>query len=154
GVRYAEGWACDPDFPTASIPVQLTWGAPLGAEGSVMLTGVADGPLAPGWREIVNAECGGGERHGFHIALPSQATSVYAYGIDLNVPGAPFSLLRGGKKIVAGVSPTRTRGAVFTGWVEPPASGTYTFSVDAGPTDKFRLWVNGMFMAGNWNDAD
>ena len=103
GINYVEGWACDPDFPSASSPIQIAYGAPLGLEGSILLPGVAADALLPrGWRETVSAECGGGERHGFRVALPPQVAnqSVYIYGIDLNVPGAPFSLLRGGKKNV------------------------------------------------------
>ena len=136
-------------------PVQISVGGVLGADGATLLTDTADQPLVPSWREIVAAECGGGERHGFRVALPagSAGRDVFVYGIDLNVPGAPFSLLRGGKKTAPGGSPLpNPRAAIFTGWVEPEGSGAYLFNVDAGPGDKFRLWVNGLFVAGNWKD--
>src|SRR5499427_4795224 len=96
GTTFAEGWACDPDHPDASIPVQISVGGPLGT-GATLKTGTAFEVLAPSWKETVATECGGGARHGFRVAMPtvSTATDVYVYGIDIDVPGAPFSLLRG-----------------------------------------------------------
>ena len=155
GVQFAEGWACDPDFPLASSPIQIAVGGVLGAAGTTLVTATADQPLAPGWREIAAAECGGGGRHGFRVALPaaSAGREVFVYGIDLNVPGAPFSLLRGGnKRAPDGSAAPSPRAAIFTGWVEPTVSGQHLFAVDAGSDDKFRLWVNGVFVAGNWKD--
>ncbi len=157
GVRYAEGWACDPDFPGASSPIQVSLGGALGAAGAVLSTAFADQPLTatPGWREVVAAECGGAGRHGFRFALPSGFEGdIYVYGIDLNTPGAPFSLLRGGRKTTAGgPAMPKPLAAIWTGWVEPSLSGQHSFSVDVGP-DKYRLWVNGAYVAGNWVDAD
>ena len=123
---YAEGWACDPDFPGASSPVQISVGGALGAAGATLLTATADQPLVAGWREAVAAECGGAGRHGFRVALPagSAGKDVYVYGIDLNVPGAPFSLLRGGKKTVpGGAAAAAPRAAIWTGWIEPRRLG-------------------------------
>ncbi|HXU64138.1 MAG TPA: ADYC domain-containing protein, partial [Polyangia bacterium] len=100
-VTYAEGWACDPDFPQGSSAVQVSVGGELGAAGTTLLTSTADQSLpSAGWREIVAAECGqGGGPHGFRVALPTGAAGqdVYVYGLDSTVPSAPFSLLRGGK---------------------------------------------------------
>jgi hypothetical protein len=157
GVRYAEGWACDPDYPGASSSVQLSVGGALGAAGATLYTTTADQPLIPGWRETVAAECGGAGRHGFRFALPagSDGRDVFVYGIDLDVPGAPFSLLRGGKKTVpGGAAPAVPGAAIWTGWLEPASSGSYTFSVQAGTPDKYRVWANGIYVAGNWVDSD
>jgi hypothetical protein len=155
GVQLAEGWACDPDFPSASSPVQISVGGELGAAGTTLFTASADRPLVPSWRETVAAECGGAGRHGFRFALPagSAGRDVFVYGIDLNTPGAPFSLLRGGKKTAPGVAAS-PRAAIWSGWIEPPASGNYAFTASAGPADKFRLWVNGIFVDGNWTDPE
>ncbi|HXI54697.1 MAG TPA: PA14 domain-containing protein, partial [Polyangia bacterium] len=156
GNQFAEGWACDPDFPGASIPVQVSVGGELGAAGATLFTATADQPLAPGWKEAVAAECGGAGRQGFRFQLPAASTGkdVFVYGIDLNVPGAPFSLLRGGKKTVPGGPPSSPRAAIWTGWVQPAASDVYRFFASAGSTDRYRVWVNGLYVAGNWVDPD
>ena len=160
GVQYAEGWACDPDYPNAPSTVQISVASAAGANGSLnasgttLLTAVADQQLASSWRQIVEDECGGGGRHGFRVALPSgpAGREVFVYGIDIDWPGTPFSLLRGGKKLTPGQSVTGPRAAIYTGWVEPAVSDVYSFAVEAALTDKFRLWVNGTYMAGNWTD--
>jgi photosystem II stability/assembly factor-like uncharacterized protein len=157
GVRYVEGWACDPDFPGASSPVQISVGGPMGAPGATLSTVNADLALrsTPGWRETVAAECGAG-RHGFRFPLQTTFQGdIYVYGIDLNTPGAPFTLLRGGKKTVAaaGAPPTGLQAAIWTGWLQPSVSGRHSFSVATTP-DKYRVWVNGAYVAGNWVDAD
>jgi photosystem II stability/assembly factor-like uncharacterized protein len=157
GKQYAEGWACDPDFPTASSPIQISVGGEMGASGATLYTATADAPLVPGWRETVAVQCGGAGRHGFHFALPagSGGKDVAVYGIDMNVPGAPFSLLRGGEKTApGGPALPPPQAAIWTGWVEPAASNTYTFAVTAGSADKYRVWVNGFYVAGNWVDPD
>ncbi|HXI56173.1 MAG TPA: ADYC domain-containing protein, partial [Polyangia bacterium] len=155
---FAEGWSCDPDFPASANPVQISVGGALGDSGATLFTTVANLPLAPAWRDTVNDACGGAGRHGFRFALPagSEGKDIYVYGIDLNVPGAPFSLLRGGKKTAPGGSDPlpAPRAAIWTGWVEPGTSGNYTFTASAGSTDKYRVWVNGTYLAGNWIDPD
>ena len=153
----AEGWACDPDFPGTPIPVQISVGGPLGATGTPPTTVTADQPLAPGWHDAVAAECGGAGRQGFRFQLPagSAGKDVYAYGIDLNVPGAPLSLLRGGKQTVPPGGAPAPRAAIWTGWVQPSVtSDSYVFSASAGAGDRYRVWVNGVFVDGNWIDPD
>ncbi|HXJ21932.1 MAG TPA: HYR domain-containing protein [Polyangia bacterium] len=156
GNQFAEGWACDPDFPGTPIPVQVSVGGALGADGAALFTTTADQPLATGWREVVASECGGAGPQGFRFQLPagSAGKDVYVYGIDLNVPGAPFTVLRGGKKTVPAGAPASPQGAVWTGWVQPSTSGSYQFSVDTGSADLYRLWVNGVYIAGDWVDPD
>jgi hypothetical protein len=181
GAQYAEGWACDPDHPGASIPVQISvgdqlggspgCGAPGAAPCPTLYTTIADQVLVSQWNEDVSAECGGGARHGFRFQLPAVAAGqpVYAYGIDTDVPGAPFSLLRGGAKASLGGTIPAPRAAIWTGWVEPTVTGTYTFcrestpgSLACAPTnavnpsgaDLFRVWVNGVYVDGNWQDTD
>ena len=176
GKTYAEGWACDPDYPTSGIPVQISVGGALGDAGATLYTTTASDVLVSGgWNETVAKECGDPSspgRHGFRFALPagSQGKDVYVYGIDLDVPGAPFSLLRGGKKTVPGGTPAAAPlAAIWTGWVEPTASGTYAFCkedpsnlgqclangpVNPANADLYRLWVNALYVAGNWTDTD
>ena len=152
GHRYAEGWACDPDHPGASVNVQISVGGPLGGTNTQLYTSSANQTLQPGWREAVAAECGdvGSGPHGFRFQLDDIATGpVYVYGIDLDVPGAPFSLLRGGAK----TTPPIPQAAIWTGWVSPQASGNYSFTATAGDGDNYRVWINGLYVAGNnWTD--
>jgi hypothetical protein len=164
--RFAEGWACDPDYPGASSTVQISVapaaGQPgsLGAPSATLTTVRADQPLAPGWVAAAAAACGSTGRHGFRFQLPgaSDGREVYVYGIDLDPPpAAPFTLLRGGKKVVpSAAAPATPRSAIWTGWVEPTTTGPHTFSADFGATvpDLYRLWVNGTYVAGNWLDTD
>ena len=170
GTAYAEGWACDPDHPGASVNVQMAVGAPLGAtnptSGSVvahLYTAAADRPLVPKWREAVAAECGdhGMAPHGFKFPIPpdTDGADIYVYGIDLEAPGAPFSLLRGGKKtkqpaLATAPGASGPRAAIWTGWVAAPTSGDYKFQASVGAGDQYRLWINGIYAAGNWTDAD
>jgi hypothetical protein len=168
GVTYAQGWACDPDHPDSSVPVQLSIGGELGKAGAPT-TVIADQTLASLWIDDVAAECGGGTRHGFRVPLTAAGgTSVYAYGIDLDTPAAPFTLLRGGVKQVPSGTASAPHGVIWTGWFEPAATGTYTFCRrNPGPTDAcftsttvnptggdwYRIWVNGVYVAGNWKDT-
>lgn len=72
----AQGWACDQDAPTQSIPVDLYAGAT-----KVTVTLVrADSASEP----AVAAECGGGSYHRFWIQLPSwtRGQAISAYGLD------------------------------------------------------------------------
>jgi hypothetical protein len=169
GIPYAEGWACDPDFPNGFSTVQISVGGVLGAAGTTLATVAADQALVPSWRAAVAAACGGSGRHGFRYALPAGAAGkdLFVYGLDMNVPGAPFALLRGGKKTVPGTA-VDPRAAIWTGWFAPPASGSYQFCkqlpgspnvcapmpAPANPTgqDLYRVWVNGTYVAGNWAD--
>ena len=64
---FAEGWACDPDFPAAFSPVQISVGGALGAAGATLATVTADQPLAPAGATAVAAACGGAGRHGFRV---------------------------------------------------------------------------------------
>src|SRR5205823_4644815 len=128
----------------------------------------AESALTAGWSDAVAAECGSSGRHGFRYLLPAMPTgtgidgNVYIYGIDLNAPGgAPFTLLRGGKKLLPGgaTALAKPRAAIWSGWLEPTVSGLHSFSVDLGTTpslnkDLYRVWVNGTYVAGNWIDAD
>jgi large repetitive protein len=158
--NFAEGWACDPDFPTASIPVQLSVNGPLGGSNTTLSTTSADAELLPAWRQAVAMECGElsvAGRHGFRFQLPASSAGqdVYAYGIDLNVPGAPFTLLRGGKKTApGGATLPPVQAALWTGWIEPATSGSYTFSVNAGQDDSYHVWVNGIYVVGKWAMTD
>ncbi|HXJ65992.1 MAG TPA: PA14 domain-containing protein, partial [Actinomycetota bacterium] len=149
--------------------MQISIGGELGA-GTALHTLAADRELAASWRETVRAECGAGDRHGFELQV-SAGTAVYAYGLDLDVPGAPVVLLRGGRKDVPAASPVTPpppRAAVWTGWVEADESAVFTFckqdltsstapcavnTAAAGQADKFRLWVNGVHVNGNWRDS-
>ena len=168
GTLFAEGWACDPDYPEASIPVQISIGGAMGTTATPPVTAIAGETLVAKWRETVSAECGGGLRHGFKVPLTSAAgQDVYVYGIDLDLPGAPFSLLRGGKKTTPPAAANPVRAAIWTGWFEPTASGNYTFckrlpgttdtctpiGLATGAADRFRVWVNGLYVAGNWRDT-
>jgi hypothetical protein len=175
---YAEGWACDPDFPAASSPIQVSLGGPLGSPVATLTTAIADQPLAANWRALVATECGQAGRHGFRFRLPANFTGeVWVYAIDLNgvqtdatvhAVGAPFSLLRGGKKTVPTSTPPRA--AFWTGWIQVPATDTYSFCraqpgtsgsctslpppvVNPPGADLYRIWVNGHYVDGNWVDA-
>jgi hypothetical protein len=155
GSQYAEGWACDPDFPGVSSPIQITTDSELGT-GATPTTASADRPLVASWQAAAAANCGGSGQHGFQVPLPSnlQGHDVYVYGIDLNVPGAPFTLLRGGHKTIPNGSALNPQAAIWTGWVRPQASGQYQFQANADNNDLYRVWVNGTFVAGNWFDTD
>ena len=151
GPIAVEGWSCDPDFPGTANPVQISVGGALGGLGPTLYTTTANQELDAAWKKTAEEACGGPGRHGFHFELPATAAGqdIYVYGIDLNVPGAPFSLLRGGKKPATRPEP---RAAIWTGWFEPTVSHDHTFHVTVGPTDQVRVWVNGTFVFGNWTD--
>ena len=158
GAQFVEGWACDPDFPGVGSPVQISVGGELGASGAALLTTTANLPLAlASWQSAVASACGGPGNHGFRLQLPANSAGkdVYVYGIDLNVPGSPFTLLRGGHKTVPNATAASSpQAASWSGWLEPPMSGQYQFYVTAGSQDLYRVWVNGVYVAGNWTDPD
>jgi len=151
GPIVVEGWSCDPDFPGSANPVQIAVGDALGTSGATLYTTTANQAIDAAWTATAREACGGGERHGFHVELPATEAGkdIYVYGIDLNVPGAPFSLLRGGKKPAARPAP---HAAIWTGWFEPTESKKHTFHATAGTTDELRVWVNGTYVEGNWTD--
>jgi hypothetical protein len=99
------GWACDPEWPGASVAVQIYGGAPREQGGSTLLGQVqADQPLSLPLLQEVSAACEGpgrtSARHGFSFTLPTnQAGDVFVYAIDQATddgPAAPPTLLRNG----------------------------------------------------------
>jgi hypothetical protein len=161
GTTTVDGWACDPDLPTASVPVQISVGGPIGAAGTTLYTTIADAALSANWKAIVASECGGTGPHGFHYTLPSSAIGkdVYVYGVDLNVPGAPFTLLRGGKKNLPDptkASPTtNANAALWTGWLEAKQTSVHAFKGKAAAGDNYRIWVDGIYVDGTtWPAPD
>jgi hypothetical protein len=99
------GWACDPEWPDASVAVDVYGVAPRGQPGSVLLGEVrADQALASPLLNEVSLACDGPNRssalHGFSFTLPANQTgSVYVYAIDAATddgPAAPPTLIRNG----------------------------------------------------------
>jgi hypothetical protein len=99
------GWACDPEWPGASVAVEIYGGAPRDQVGSVLLGTVrADQALATPLAREVSAACDGPgrdyARHGFSFTLPADQTgNVFVYAIDestANGPAAPPTLIRNG----------------------------------------------------------
>ena len=123
------------------------------------------------WRDAVAAECGdaGSAPHGFKFQLkPEDAGKpVYVYGIDTDVPGAPFALLRGGRRRSRRLR--RRRRGDLDRLDQPAVSGTYGFAsgfpgsspaactpngaINPTGADLYRIWVNGSYVAGNWKDG-
>ena len=173
GTWYAEGWACDPDHPGASSPVQISVGGALGAPARRCTRRPPTSCWSPSWGETVAAECGGGGRHGFALPGRSAGQDVYVYGIDLDTPGAPFSLLRGAQE---GRRPRRRSPRapparrIWTGWVDAASLGhVHLLQAPVGPSpttctavplrrrfppgdDLYRVWVNGVYVGGNWRE--
>ena len=98
------GWACDPEWPGASVPVAIYGGAPREHGGALLGTTYADLALAGPLATEVSAACDGPGRatalHGFSFALPHGATgSLFVYALDAPTadgPAAPPTLLRNG----------------------------------------------------------
>jgi hypothetical protein len=99
------GWACDPEWPGATVAVQIYGGAPREDGGSTLLGQVqADQPLSPPLLSEVSAACEGpgrtSARHGFSFTLPTDQTgNVFVYALDQATddgPAAPPTLLRNG----------------------------------------------------------
>jgi hypothetical protein len=159
------GWACDPEWPGASVTVKV-FDAPAEQPGAVALgTAIADVALAPSLAREVSAACEGpgrtSARHGFSVTLPAGHTgSVFVYAIDpAAIPGSPATadglpppptLLRNGivNLPAAVTSLPGTFGAVTTGWIEAPADGIYTFSAPLQPS---RVSVNGQTLIDSWS---
>jgi len=78
----ASGWACDPDQPSASIPVHLYVGGPAGS-GALVYGVIASMPN----EGAVTTACGGGTAHRFKLTIPNWTAMagkpVHAYGVDL-----------------------------------------------------------------------
>jgi hypothetical protein len=98
------GWACDPEWPGASVSVQIYGGAPRDDGGTLLGEVAADQALAPPLHREVSAACDGpartSARHGFSFALPTNQTgNVFVYAIDRETddgPAAPPTLVRNG----------------------------------------------------------
>jgi hypothetical protein len=99
------GWACDPEWPGASVAVQIYGGAPREQAGTTLLGQVqADEPLSSPLLSEVSLACDGpgrtSARHGFSFTLPANQTgNVFVYAIDQATddgPAAPPTLIRNG----------------------------------------------------------
>jgi hypothetical protein len=99
------GWACDPEWPGATVGVRIYGGAPRDQMGSVLLAEVrADQALAAPLVNEVALACDGPTRnytrHGFAYTLPvNHSGNVFVYAIDQATedgPAAPPTLLRNG----------------------------------------------------------
>ena len=112
------GWACDPEWPGASVAVAgLRRRAP--RTGRHVCSGEvrADQALATPLAREVSAACDGPgrtyARHGFSFTLPSdQAGNVFVYAIDestANGPAAPPTLIRNGIVHVPALRAQRAR---------------------------------------------
>ncbi len=160
GAATLAGWACDPEWPGASVAVAIHAGAPREQPGSTLLGIVrADEALASPLSLEVSAACDGprrpAARHGFAFAPPAgSAGPFFVYALDAATtdgPAAPPTLLRNGivdlETSAAGGTP---RATVTTGWIEAPASGSYTFWSGLAPS---RLFVNGRKLVDWWTGA-
>jgi hypothetical protein len=151
------GWACDPEWPTSTVMVEVFGGGPREQPGSVSLGKVrAELALAsPLSREVARA-CDGPfdvAYHGFELPLGSWSGTgdVFVYAIDeatADGPAAPPTLLRNGIVHVPTAEPPPV-GSAFTavasGWLEAPLDGVYRFQAAAQPS---RLWINGQQVLG------
>jgi len=98
------GWACDPEWPGATVAVQVYGGGPRDEGGTLLGTVRADQALAAPLAREVAAACDGPDRtaarHGFSATLPlDQAGNVFVYAIDeatADGPAAPPTLIRNG----------------------------------------------------------
>ncbi|MEZ4287355.1 MAG: hypothetical protein R3A47_04245 [Polyangiales bacterium] len=73
------GWACDPDWPDASISVHVYAGGPAGkGKGFPVTANLAS-------EAGVNSRCKGGKAHRFKAAVGTQyrGKPIYAYGLNL-----------------------------------------------------------------------
>ena len=97
------GWACDPEWPGATVPVAI-YNGPRENGGTLLATVRADQALALPLAREVSAACDGPGRdyaqHGFSFTLPlSQTGNVFVYAIDEATedgPAAPPTLVRNG----------------------------------------------------------
>ena len=157
GAATLAGWACDPEWPGAAVTVAIHGGAPREQPGSVLLgVATADAALASPLSLEASAACDGARgpaaRHGFSFTPPSDSAGpFFVYALDAATadgPSAPPTLLRNGivdlETPVAGGMP---RATVTTGWIEAPATGSYTFRSGLEPS---RLYVNGRKLVDWW----
>jgi hypothetical protein len=157
GNATAIGWACDPEWPGAAVTVAVYGGAPREQPGSALLGVVtADQALAAPLVREVSAACDGAPRdsarHGFSFALPPGAGSVFVYALDAATadgPAAPPTLVRNGIVTLPVPGGNPTFAAMTTGWIEAPASGSYTFRAAVEPS---RVFVNGRLLV-DWLDG-
>ncbi|HVR64430.1 MAG TPA: ADYC domain-containing protein, partial [Polyangia bacterium] len=152
------GWACDPEWPGAAVTVAIYAGAPREQPGTTLLgLAYADQALASPLAREVSAACDGpgraSARHGFSFTVPPGAGGhAFVYALDTATPdgpAAPPTLLRNGIVDLTGtIGRGRPVAAVTTGWIEAPASGSYTFS---SPVEPSRLFVNGQTLVDWWD---
>ncbi len=98
------GWACDPEWPGASVPVAIYGGGPREHGGTLLGQAYADLALAGPIAREVSAACDGPGRtaslHAFSFALPPGTSGdVFVYALDSATPdgpAAPPTLLRNG----------------------------------------------------------
>ena len=99
------GWACDPEWPGATVGVRIYGGAPREQMGSTLLGEVrADQALAAPLAREVALACDGPtrpySRHAFSFTLPADHSgNVFVYAIDETTedgPPAPPTLIRNG----------------------------------------------------------
>jgi hypothetical protein len=159
GGRTLSGWACDPEWPGAAVTVAVYGGAPREQAGSTLLgLAYADQPLASPLALEVSAACDGprraAARHGFSLDLPpSSAGPFFVYALDTATadgPAAPPTLLRNGLVDLNAPNGNTPLALVTTGWIEAPASGTYTFWSGLAPS---RLYVNGRKLVDWWTGS-
>jgi hypothetical protein len=162
GAATAAGWACDPEWPGAAVTVAVYAGAPREQAGSTLLgTAYADRPLAAPLALEVSAACDGprrpAARHGFAFALPpadAEAGPFFFYALDAATadgPAAPPELLRNGRvDLPPPLGPGAPRATVAVGWIEAPASGSYTFRAALEPS---RVYVNGRTLVDWWTGS-
>src|SRR5262249_16611272 len=94
-------------------------------------------------------------RHGFSFALPpGNAGPFFFYALDAATadgPAAPPALLRNGRvDLPSPLGAGTPRATVTIGWIEAPASGSYTFRSALEPS---RLYVNGRTLVDWWGGS-
>jgi hypothetical protein len=154
------GWACDPEWPGAAVAVAVYTGAPREQLGSTLVgQATADQPLALPLAHEVSAACDGAvrdsARHGFSLSLkPGTRGTVFVYALDAATPdgpAAPPTLVRNGIVTIPTPLPSgQPLAPIATGWIEAPASGTFTFSSAVVPS---RLYVNGQKLVDWWDGS-
>jgi hypothetical protein len=154
------GWACDPEWPGAAVSVAIYSGAPREQPGSTLVgQAYADQPLALPLAHEVSAACDGAvrdsARHGFSYSLsPGTRGTVFVYALDAATPdgpAAPPALVRNGIVTIPTPLPSdQPLAPIATGWIEAPASGTFTFSSALVPS---RLYVNGQKLLDWWDGS-
>ena len=157
GEAALAGWACDPEWPGAVVTVAIHGGAPREQPGSAFLgVAYADAALASPLSLEVSAACDGarrpGARHGFSFTPPADSPGpFFVYALDAATadgPAAPPTLLRNGiVDLASSTAGGMPRATVTTGWIEAPATGSYTFWSGLEPS---RLYVNGRKVVDWW----